>query len=122
MMLQRCTNPNFSAYKFYGGRGIKVCERWATSANFLCDMGERPSGTTLERIDGNGNYEPGNCKWASHGEQMRNRRSSILLTHSGETLCLREWGTRVGLKKATILRRYHVGDRPPRLFRPLDHL
>jgi hypothetical protein len=73
-MIQRCTNPNKSNYIDYGGRGIKVCNRWLMYENFKKDMGERPKGETLDRRDNDGNYEPGNCRWATPKQQNKNRR------------------------------------------------
>jgi hypothetical protein len=73
-MFARCTNPNHKKYDNYGGRGIKICDRWKEFTNFLNDLGERPPGTTLDRIDSNGNYEPGNCRWATQEQQVANRR------------------------------------------------
>ena len=73
-MKQRCQNSNHPQFKNWGGRGIKVYERWQVFANFLADMGERPEGTTLDRINNNGNYEPGNCRWVTRKEQNQNQR------------------------------------------------
>jgi hypothetical protein len=73
-MRQRCYNPNNNSYADYGGRGITVCERWHRFANFFADMGHPPRGKSLDRINVNGNYEPGNCRWASVFEQARNKR------------------------------------------------
>lgn len=75
-MVKRCTNPRSWAWKYYGGRGITVCARWLDFANFLADMGERPAGLTLDRINNDGNYEPGNGRWATRLEQRHNRRES----------------------------------------------
>lgn len=103
-MIQRCENPNSAAYRFYGDRGITVCSRWRKSfLGFLADMGTRPPGTSIDRFPNkNGNYEPGNCRWATRLEQGRNRRTSLLLTFSGRTLSPREWSGVTGLSLGTI--------------------
>ena len=77
-MRQRCSNPKNEQYRNYGGRGIKVCSRWATFWNFLEDVGNRPEGYSLDRIDNDGNYEPGNVRWATPLQQSNNRRLPML--------------------------------------------
>jgi len=104
-MIQRCTNPNNPAWKHYGGRGITVCEEWFNFENFLADMKEKPAGLTIERIDNNGNYEKGNCKWANHHEQMQNTRAIRRITFNGETLRVREWAHRLNVSTGTLNRR-----------------
>lgn len=108
-MHARCYNPKAANFDNYGGRGISVCERWHTFENFLADMPPRPDGLTLDRIDCNGNYEPSNCRWASRYEQVINRRCTHWLTFNGETLCLRDWGRKLGVPYQTIRTRLVKG-------------
>jgi transposase len=86
-MLNRCTSPTSNGWERYGGRGISVCDRWRSFENFLADMGERPPGTSIDRIDVNGNYEPGNCRWATETTQQRNRRSTKLTEETARAIC-----------------------------------
>jgi len=92
MMVTRCTNRRVDNYKYYGGRGISVCDHWRTFSNFLTDMGERPSlAYSLDRWPNkDGNYEPGNCRWATRIQQARNTRASRIVVISGEMMTLRE--------------------------------
>lgn len=110
-MRKRCENPKCPAFKRYGGRGIVVCERWRASfADFLADMGPRPSPKhSLDRIDVNGNYEPGNVRWATAATQARNTRRNHTLTVGDETLCLSEWGERFGIQPGLIQARIDMG-------------
>lgn len=107
----RCHNPNHKNFPDYGGRGIRVCDRWMSSPElFISDMGERPSlSHSIERIDPNGNYEPGNCTWATQREQMRNTRRSCVLTHQGMTKTVAEWAETTGLKESTVYHRIAAG-------------
>lgn len=90
-MKNRCLNEKDPEYHNYGGRGIKVCDRWMTVENFIADMGERPPGLEIDRINNDGNYEPGNCRWANRSEQLNNTRRTHKLTYEGKTLSLTEW-------------------------------
>ena len=110
-MLTRCTNPSASNYSYYGGRGIKVCERWATSFEaFIADMGEKPSAEhSLDRIDSNADYAPGNCRWATAQEQRRNTRRTKAIAYNGETLPMSEWASRFGLSPQQLHRRLARG-------------
>lgn len=104
-MRDRCSNPRVTRYEDYGGRGIRVCERWGNFATFLADMGEKPPGTSLDRIDNSGNYEPGNCRWATVEQQQNNTRRNCHLTAFGETLTITQWARRNGIHATTIERR-----------------
>lgn len=103
-MRKRCNNPNALGYERYGGRGIRVCERWESDfANFLADMGPRPSlGHSIDRIDNDGPYSPENCRWASRTEQNRNTRSNRPLTIDGVTKTLSEWAEMSGIMQQII--------------------
>lgn len=104
-ILARCLNPNGNSYKHYGGRGITVCERWMSFENFLADMGEKPEGKSIERIDVNGNYEPANCKWASPQEQGFNRRGNKQYLVDGEWLFLKQLADKWGVSSHTAKNR-----------------
>lgn len=101
-MRSRCYNVNQTTYHYYGGRGITICERWAKFEHFLEDMGERPEGTSIDRIDNDGDYEPGNCRWATRSQQAQNSRQSLAVTFNGETRNLREWARLLGMNRHTL--------------------
>jgi len=115
-MIQRCINPNCKAYKDYGGRGIQVCKRWLKFENFLQDMGEKPEGLTLDRIDNDGDYRPENCRWATRKEQNRNSRHNRLITINGNTKCLSEWCNFYNINYHKIYMRLHHGWSPEEAF------
>lgn len=109
-MKERCYNPNNKSYADYGGRGIVVCDRWLERIeNFVEDMGDRPPGMTLDRIDPNGNYEPSNCRWLSKADQARNTRRNVFLTIDGQKLTVSQWAERTGTNRRTIEARLRRG-------------
>jgi hypothetical protein len=118
-MLQRCTNPNAPDYHRYGAVGIKVCDRWKESFNnFLVDMGERPAGKTLDRIDVKKDYTPENCKWSTASEQQRNKNNNRYITFRDETKLVKDWAILSGLEISMIWARFKRGVRGDDLFAP----
>ena len=109
-MIQRCRDKNHFAYKYYGGRGIKVCKRWQKSfQNFIDDMGSKPSAKhTLERIDGNKNYSKENCRWATMAEQNLNKKDNHFITFNGKTQTMKEWSDEVNINYDTIRNRVNT--------------
>ena len=106
LMRARCSNPKAPHYDRYGGRGIRVCERWSTFENFLADMGTKPSPKhSIDRRDNNGNYEPTNCRWATKAEQSRNQERTRFLEFRGERLSVSEWSERLGIKSRALRHR-----------------
>ena len=96
-MKQRCTNSRNAEFHRYGGRGISVCDRWLNSfENFIKDMGNKPEGMSLDRIDTNGNYCPENCRWATDVQQNNNTRKNRFITHEGQTLSYTQWSKQLG--------------------------
>lgn len=109
-MKRRCVNPGDHAYPRYGGRGITVCPEWSESfERFLADVGRRPAGGSIDRIDNDGNYEPANVRWSTNKAQSNNRRSNVRLTIDGETLTVAQWSERVGINRFTIYMRLRRG-------------
>ena len=108
-MMQRCGNPRAQSYAWYGGRGITICEAWHDFSAFERDMGPRPAGHSIDRINNSGNYEPGNCRWATRKQQQRNMRSNKLLTFNGKTQPLAAWAEEAGLTNETIRNRLRMG-------------
>lgn len=120
---QRCLNKNCRDYKDYGGRGITVCDRWVESfQNFLDDIGKKPSPEySIERVDVDKGYEPGNVKWIPMNQQALNKRNSVRISWEGKSMRLEEWATEKGLSKFTVRARYYrKGSMPPDLFFPPD--
>ncbi len=112
-MKTRCTNPRSDQYPAYGGRGIRVAPAWLDFRAFLADMGERPPGTTIDRWPNvDGDYEPGNCRWATMREQENNKRNNVLVTHDGKTRTVAEWARETGIGYQTIRKRLLGGWTP----------
>jgi hypothetical protein len=108
-MWSRCTNPNVPGYPNYGGRGIKVSKRWEQFENFIEDMGPRPSGKRLGRIDIDGDYTPKNCRWMSLSESMNNRTDSTVLEYDGRQMSIADWARETGINPKTISARLRRG-------------
>ena len=117
-MKERCGNPHNKRYNRYGGRGIAVCDEWAKSFSAFRVWAMHSGyadGMTIDRIDGNGNYEPSNCRWATRAEQNRNYSRNHLITYHGNTKCIADWADETGINRATILFRLNAG-------KPLDEV
>lgn len=108
-MKRRCLNPKNPRFKDYGGRGIKVCKEWLRFKGFFESMGIRPEGKSIDRIDNDGNYEPGNCKWSTSLEQSSNRRNNNIITYKGVSLHVSAWSRRLGINRSTFAKRLSRG-------------
>lgn len=107
---KRCMNPDYPFFENYGGRGITVCERWKESfENFFSDMGPRPQGMSIERMENDSGYSPDNCFWASDHTQRRNKRTTRMLTVFGKTMCMADWAKNNGLRSCDIFYRLKKG-------------
>lgn len=118
-MLARCENPKSKDYFRYGGRGIVVCERWHTFANFLADMGERPERLTLERRDNDGPYHPENCEWADWKTQSKNKSGVATLRFAGKSLTIPEWSIDLGVSVTALRHRLVSGLPLERVLTPI---
>lgn len=111
-MLMRCNNPNVRDYKHYGGRGIKICDRWSSELgfeNFVNDMGGRPSGTTLDRIDVNGDYCPENCRWATDEQQANNKTDNVYIIVGDRQITAKQFCKMLGLNYWTVIKQIERG-------------
>jgi len=114
-MKARCHTESNRAYKYYGAKGVSVCDAWFNSfEQFLADMGVAPEGASIDRVDVRGNYEPSNCRWATAEEQANNKSNNRRITWQGKTMTAAQWGRELGLKQHTILRRLRDGWTVPR--------
>lgn len=113
---RRCLNKNDKRYNNYGGRGIKVCDRWLSFINFRDDMYQSylehynkfGKNTSIDRINNNGNYEPNNCKWSTQREQCNNKNNNVLITYKGETLTIKQWANKLNISNTTLWNRLNT--------------
>ena len=115
-MRTRCMNPNSDQFPDYGARGITVCSRWNSFALFFLDMGERPAGTTIDRIDNSKGYSPENCKWATMTEQENNKRNNVVFEFGGKIQTLSMWSRETGIGYQTLRKRVDAGWQIPEVF------
>lgn len=108
-MRQRCENPKAEGFERYGGRGIRVCDRWQSFSKFVSDMPPRPEGMSIERIDNDGDYEPDNCRWATRLEQAHNMRTNRRISVNGVSLTSAEWSRRLGAFHTLVANRLRLG-------------
>lgn len=108
-MIARCTNQKDKSFQWYGLKGIKVCEPWLKFDNFLSDMGERPSGHTIERIDVNAGYEKSNCKWTRANRQQANTSANVFVEHDGRRMCIADWAREFGMPYGLLQARLRRG-------------
>lgn len=101
-MMHRCYSPNVDSYKYYGAKGITVCDQWHDPAKFLLDMGPPTKGQQIDRINTSGNYEPSNCRWASPKENINNRSNTKRITAFGKTMSVSDWSAKTGIPTKTI--------------------
>lgn len=120
-MLERCHSPQSQAFADYGARGISVCKRWQSFANFRADMGERPPGMSIERLDNSKGYEPGNCVWATPAQQARNKRNNVMLRFGEREMCLADWAKHLGVSRGALRGRIRRGWPIERVLQPRWH-
>lgn len=108
-MKERCTDINSRIYQRYGAQGILMCERWSVFANFLEDMGDRPEGTTIDRVDNSKGYFKENCRWATKKEQSTNRTSTRFITWENQTYSIKDWSELKGIAYRTLVNRFDAG-------------
>lgn len=104
-MIERCTSKKHKNYDRYGGRGITFCERWREYQNFVDDMGERPDGRNLDRINNDGPYCKENCRWVTQSEQVSNTSRNVLLSYNGKLMTMKQWAAEIGIAYDTLRHR-----------------